>query len=459
MFITFEDFEKADIRLGKIIEVPTTSNYREGLSIFEYVINARGARKGLTDSALKTADAGYLTRRLVDVSHDMIIKEEDCGTEEGLLISKDDERSEKFLDRIKYRFALKKVIGKNKKTILKENQLITPELLKIIEENEIDRMVIRSSFYCQTKHGVCQRCYGADMSNNHLVEIGTPVGVIAAQSIGEPGTQLTMRVRHFGGIVIADVTQGLPRVEELFETRTPKVVSPICDIAGKVSIQEDTEKESYIVKVKSTDEKTAEEREFVIQTSRKLKVHDGQLIPSGKSLCEGYLDIKEILAVKGLREAQLYLLNEIQKVYESQGIMIHDKHFEVIIRKMSDKVIIEQEGDTSFIVGEVVSKHRFEEENRQVLSQGGSPATGRVSILGVTRSATHTDSWLSAASFQGTTNALMEASIKGQVDYLLGLKENVIIGRLIPVTEALLEKYYGADKDKEPVLNQEIAVS
>ena len=442
--------------LGKIIEVPTKSNYREGLSIFEYVINARGARKGLTDSALKTADAGYLTRRLVDVSHDMIIKEEDCGTQEGLLIAKEDDRSEKFFDRIKYRFALKKVIGKNKKTILKENELITPDLIKILQDNEIDRMVVRSSFYCQTKHGVCQRCYGADMSNNGLVEIGTPVGVIAAQSIGEPGTQLTMRVRHFGGIVIADVTQGLPRVEELFETRTPKVVSPICDIAGKVSIQEDTEKESYIVKIKSTDEKTAEEREFNIPTSRKLKVHDGQLIPSGKSLCEGYLDIKEILAVQGLREAQLYLLNEIQKVYESQGIMIHDKHFEVIIRKMSDKVIIEQEGDTSFIIGEVVSKHRFEEENRQVLSQGGTPATGRVSILGVTRSAMHTDSWLSAASFQGTTSALMDASIKGQIDYLLGLKENVIIGRLIPVTETLLTKYYGSEKDKEAIIEEQI---
>ncbi len=435
--------------LGKIIEVPTTSNYREGLSIFEYVINARGARKGLTDSALKTADAGYLTRRLVDVSHDMIIKELDCGADDGLLVDKTEDRGDKFLDRIKGRFVAKKVIDKNKKTILKQDELITGEALKAIEKQEIDKLVVRSPLFCATKHGVCQMCYGIDLSNNNLVEIGTPVGVVAAQSIGEPGTQLTMRVRHFGGIVIADVTQGLPRVEELFETRTPKIVSPICDISGKVSIQEDVEKESYVVKVKSATSENQEEREFNIPTTRKLKVKDGELIGAGKTLCEGYLDIKEILQVKGLREAQIYLLNEIQKVYESQGIIIHDKHFEVIIRKMSDKVIIEQEGDTSLIVGEIVSRYRFEEENKKVLSQGGRPAVGRVSILGVTRSAMYTDSWLSSASFQGTTSALMDASIKGQVDYLLGLKENVIIGRLIPVTEELLQKYYGEQIEKK----------
>lgn len=433
--------------LGKIIAVPTKSNYREGLSIFEYVINARGARKGLTDSALKTADAGYLTRRLVDVSHDMIVKEEDCGTVNGLLIEKEGERADKFIDRIKGRFIAQKSLEKHKKLSSIQDKSIGPDELKLILENEIDKMYVRSALYCETKYGVCQKCYGIDLSNDRLVDIGVPVGVMAAQSIGEPGTQLTMRVRHFGGIVIADVTQGLPRVEELFETRTPKIVSPICDIAGRVSIQEDTDRESYVVKVTSVGAKEQEEREFVIQTSRKLKVKDGELIGAGKTLCEGYLDIKEILAVKGLSDAQMYLLDEIQKVYESQGIIIHDKHFEVIIRKMSDKVIIEQEGDTSFIVGEVVSKFRFGEENKKVLAQGGRPAVGRVSILGVTRSAMHTDSWLSSASFQGTTTALMDASIKGQVDHLLGLKENVIIGRLIPVTKDLLHKYYGEDEE------------
>jgi len=437
--------------MGKIIEVPTKSNYREGFSIFEYVINTRGARKGLTDSALKTADAGYLTRRLVDVSHDMIIRDENCNTKDGLTITKQDERGEKFFDRIRGRF-LSKDVEKDKKVLIKANEMMTEENISLLKENEIDRVIVRSPLYCKTKYGVCQLCYGIDLSNNKLVDIGVPAGVVAAQSIGEPGTQLTMKVRHFGGIVIADVTQGLPRVEELFETRTPKVVSPISDIAGKVSVQEDTDRESYIIKVVSEDKENPEEREFIIPSNKKLKVSDGQLIGSGQSLSEGYLDIKDILAIRGLREAQIYLVNEIQRVYESQGIPIHDKHFEIIVRKMSDKVVIEQEGDTAFIVGEIVSTFRFEEENREVLAQGGRPAIGRVSILGVTRSAMYADSWLSAASFQGTTTALTSASIKGQVDRLLGLKENVIIGRLIPVTQQLLDKYYG---NKEVEIPQE----
>lgn len=431
--------------MGKIIEVPTKSNYREGLSIFEYVINTRGARKGLTDSALKTADAGYLTRRLVDVAHDMIIREEDCLTEEGLLIEKDGERSEKFYERIKGRFLAKNIFGKNKKILIKRNELIDDEKIELIKKNDINKVIVRSPLYCQTKYGICQKCYGTDLGTHQLVDIGTPVGVLAAQSIGEPGTQLTMRVRHFGGIVIADVTQGLPRVEELFEARTPKIVSPISDIAGRVSIQEDTQKQVYLIKIKPTKDEAKEEREFIIPTNRKLKVKNGQLISSGQPLCEGYLDVKEILAIKGLKEAQIYLLNEIQKVYESQDITIHDKHFEVIIRKMSDKLIIENEGDTEFISGEIVSKFRFEEENKRVLSQGGQPAIGRITILGITRAAGYSDSWLSSASFQGTTNALTEASIRGKVDYLYGLKENVIIGRLIPVTKELLEKYYPKD--------------
>jgi DNA-directed RNA polymerase subunit beta' len=438
--------------LGKIIEVPTRSNYREGLSIFEYVINARGARKGLIDSALKTADAGYLTRRLVDVAHDMIVREVDCETENGLTIRREDERGEKFIERITGRVVLKSVVDTKKKTIIKKGVVIGENEIKLIEANEIAKIVIRSPLYCETEYGVCQLCYGIDLSSKLLVEIGTPVGVVAAQSIGEPGTQLTMRVRHFGGIVIADVTQGLPRVEELFEIRTPKVFSPISDLAGKVSIQEDTEREVNVIKVYSGQE-NQEEREFIIPTNRKLKVKNGQLIPSGQSLCEGYLDIKDILSIKGLSDAQMYLLNEIQKVYESQGIAIQDKHFEVIVRKMSDKIIIENEGDTKFIVGEIVSTYRFQRENKKMLAQGGRPAVGRVSILGVTRAAMYSDSWLSSASFQGTTTVLTDASIKGQVDGLLGLKENVIIGRLIPVREDLLKLYYG-DGASQSVTNE-----
>ena len=430
--------------LGKIIEVPTKSNYREGLSIFEYVISARGARKGLTDSALKTADAGYLTRRLVDVAHDVIIKEEDCGTETGLVVSHDDERGKKFFERIKGRYLLEVLnSSKNKKAVLSKGMLLDEQNLQILKDEEITSLTIRSPFYCESQYGMCQMCYGVDLTTGKTVEVGVPVGVIAAQSIGEPGTQLTMRVRHFGGIVISDVTQGLPRVEELFEARTPKVVSPIAEVNGKVSVKEDTDREVYIVKVTSTDEDKVQEQEFMIPISQNLKVKDGDLVTRGAPLSEGYLDISDILSIKGLHSAQSYLLNEIQSVYESQGIMIHDKHFEVIIRKMGEKIIIEDEGDTSFIKDEVVSKIRFEEENKKILAQGGKPAVGKISILGITKAAIYTDSWLSAASFEQTTSVLSSAAIKGQVDYLLGLKENVIIGRLIPVTKDLIEQYYG----------------
>ena len=430
--------------MGKIIEVPTKSNYRQGLSIFEYVISARGARKGLTDSALKTADAGYLTRRLVDTSHDMIVREEDCQVKEGLTISTTMSRGEKFKERIKNRFILNDLVNEKGEVLIKANELITNETIELIEKNKIAKITVRSPLYCASPYGVCQKCYGTDLSTNKIVEIGVPVGVMAAQSIGEPGTQLTMRVRHFGGIVISDVTQGLPRVEELLETRTPKIVSPIAEIAGRATVIEDTEKEIFDITISAlSKDATVQEQKFTIPKSQKLKIKDGDLISVGTPLSEGYLDIDDILAIKGLRSAQIYLLDEIQDVYESQGIAIHDKHFEVIIRKMSDKVIIEDEGDTSLIKDEVVSKIRFTEENKKVLSKGERPATGKVSILGITRAAIHTDSWLSAASFEQTTTVLSSAAIKGQTDYLLGLKENVIIGRLIPVTSELISKYYG----------------
>ena len=429
--------------LGKIIEIPTKSNYREGLSIFEYVINARAARKGLTDSALKTADAGYLTRRLVDVSHDMIIRDEDCDTDEGLTIKVSGTRKDKFLERIKGRYLIKNIYDENKKIIMKKGELITEEGLLILIKAGVKKAIVRSPLLCKLKHGICQKCYGTDLSTNKSIEIGVPAGVIAAQSIGEPGTQLTMRVRHFGGIVISDVTQGLPRVEELFETRKPKIISPISEIDGKLSIQEDTEKEVYNITITSVNKKPVQKLEFLIPTSQKLKVKDGELIVSGTALSEGHLNVQDILSIKGLKDTQLYLLDEIQQVYESQGITIHDKHFEVIIRKMSDKVTIEDEGDTAFITKEIVSKTRFSEENKKALAKGGKPAVGKISILGITRSAIYTDSWLSSSSFEQTTNVLANAAIKGQVDYLLGLKENVIIGRRIPVTRELMDQYYG----------------
>jgi len=376
----------------------------------------------------------------------MIVREEDCLTDKGLKITTTDERGDKFKLRIKGRFLLEDAHDENKKVIMKAGTLLDEQMIDEMVEKGVKKVVVRSALHCHSKFGVCQKCYGIDLSVGRLVEIGVPVGVMAAQSIGEPGTQLTMRVRHFGGIVISDVTQGLPRVEELFETRTPKIVSPISDIDGKASVQEDSDKETYTIKIIPTDS-TQKEEEFIVPMSQNLKVKDGDLVTKGTQLSEGYLNIHDVLLVKGLKKAQLYLLNEVQKVYESQGIGIHDKHFEVIIRKMSDKVTIEDEGDTSFIKDEVVSRIRFEEENKKALAIGGKPASGKISILGITKAAIYTDSWLSAASFEQTTSVLSSAAIKNQTDNLLGLKENVIIGRLIPVTKELIDKYYNTFVD------------
>ena len=419
--------------LGKIVELPIKSNFREGLSIFEYVSSARGSRKGLTDSALKTANAGYLTRRLVDVSHEVIIRSQDCGTTEGItVLAEDPGRTASFADRVLGRFTAEKVVNKQtKKEILKANEEITEDKAKEIQDAGLTELVVRSAITCKLDYGVCAYCYGWDFSTKRKVEIGVPVGVVAAQSIGEPGTQLTMRVRHFGGVVMSDVTQGLPRVEELFEMRTPKNLSAISEISGKVNIQ--TGEDGYVVKVKSSRSKPAEELEYFVPLAATLNVKDQDEILAGTQLAEGYLDPKEVIKIKGLVDGQRYIITEAQKVYESQGIGINDKHFEVVLRKMSDKVIVETVGDTSFIPGDFVSKARFEEVNAEVLSQGGEPATARQTILGITKSSLFSDSWLSASSFQETTKVLTEAALEGAEDKLVGLKENVIIGRLIPV--------------------------
>ena len=418
--------------LGKIVELPVKSNFREGLSIFEYVASARGSRKGLTDSALKTANAGYLTRRLVDVSHDVIVMEEDCGTTDGTTVTTtDQDRTAPFEDRIMGRILAANALSKTRKIILKAGDELNEDTVKQLIDNEVTEVEIRSPLGCRLAYGICQNCYGWDFSTKSKVSPGVPVGVVAAQSIGEPGTQLTMRVRHFGGVVMSDVTQGLPRVEELFEMRTPKNLAPISGISGRVKLE--TTDEGYRVQVRNTHIKPVEIQEYFVPLAATLAVEDGQDIVAGTALAQGYLDPKEVLRVGGIIQAQRYLTTEVQKVYESQGIGINDKHFEVILRKMSDKIVVETVGDTSLIPGDFVTRARFEEINAEVLSEGGVPATGRQVILGITKAALFSDSWLSAASFQETTKVLTEAALEGREDKLIGLKENVIIGRLIPV--------------------------
>ena len=435
--------------LGKIVELPIKSNFREGLSIFEYVASARGSRKGLTDSALKTANAGYLTRRLVDVSHDVIIKEEDCQTKEGIVIVKGEEgRTSAFGDRLIGRHAAVKVVSKKtKKEIVKDGELITEEKAKTIVNEDVTEVTVRSPLTCTLEYGLCATCYGIDFSNKKKVETGVPVGVVAAQSIGEPGTQLTMRVRHFGGVVMSDVTQGLPRVEELFEMRTPKNMAPIAELSGKLKVE--TTDDGYLLTIKNSRVKPVEEKEYFIPASATLTVKDGDEISVGTQLAQGYLDPKEVIKIGSLRDAQRYVINEAQKVYESQGIAINDKHFEVILRKMSDKVIVETVGDTALVPGDYITKTRFEEINSEVLSQGGEPATARQAMLGITKSSLFSDSWLSAASFQETTKVLTEAALEGAEDKLVGLKENVIIGRLIPVEGKVTEEAEEVEKTEE----------
>ena len=418
--------------LGKIVELPIKSNFREGLSVFEYVTSSRGSRKGLTDTAIKTADAGYLTRRLVDVAHDVIVRLHNCGTKEGLTVIRG-QRVAPFATRIFGRIATKDVVSqKAGRVIVAKGEIITEGEASEIEKEGINEVSVRSPLLCSSRYGICQACYGWDLSNKKLVEIGTPVGVVAAQSIGEPGTQLTLKTKHSGGIVGLDVTQGLPRVEELFEARVPKVLSPLTEISGKAIISETDE--GWKVKIVDANTKPKEEREYLIPKTIKLAISDGDFVEAGSALAVGSLDIKEILSIRGLKEAQEYLVIEIQKVYESQGIPINDKHCEVIVRKMSDEVRMVTPGDTPFLPGDIIEKPIFEEENEKVLAAGGEPASAQQVILGITRRALYTESWLSAASFEQTTDVLTNSALSAKEDRLVGLKENVIIGRLIPVT-------------------------
>lgn len=418
--------------MGRIVDLPTKSNFREGLSVFEYVTTTRGSRKGLTDTALKTSDAGYLTRKLVDVSHEAIIREEDCGTKEGIEISKEGSRGKMFGARILGRILAESVVDpKTQKVIFKRGGEINESKVKELLESEVGSIVVRSPLTCKAQHGICIKCYGWNFAYRKLVTLGVPVGVLAAQSIGEPGTQLTLKTKHAAGIIGLDVTQGLPRVTELLEVRIPKTVSPLAEISGKAEVI--TEDNGYRIRI-TENKKGGDKREYLVSLTSTLKVSDGEEVLTGTQLSSGALDIRNILEVRGLKEAQSYLVNEVQAVYESQGIPINDRHFETVVRMMSESVRIKNPGSTSFLPGDLVNKQRLEKENALIKKNKGTPATAEQIILGITRAALYTESWLSAASFQETSNILADAAMNGKEDYLLGLKENVIIGRLIPVS-------------------------
>jgi len=412
--------------LGNIVEMPTKSNFREGLSIFEYVTSARGSRKGLTDSAIKTADAGYLTRRLCDVAHDVIIRMDNCNTTKGIVISRAT-RKDAFADRIIGRYMAEPIMS-GKKVLVEAGELVTPEMgAMVAEDKNIQTVTVRSPLACEAIKGLCATCYGWDFATRAKVSLGVPVGIVAAQSIGEPGTQLTMRVKHSGGIVGLDVTQGLPRVEELLEARTPKNPAVVADVSGKLNISEEDKYKVLTITVEGQDDVI-----YRVHPQTGLLVADGDLVHTGQQLTVGSVDVHNLLQLKGVLYAQQHTIEQVQQVYESQGIPINDKHFEVTIRKMSDKLMIESPGDTELMAGEIAERSKFVEMNDETIAAGGEPATAKVLFLGITRSSLFTSSWLSAASFQHTKNILTDAASAGDIDYLEGLKENVIIGRLIP---------------------------
>jgi DNA-directed RNA polymerase subunit beta' len=437
---------------GRIIDLPIKANFREGLTVLEYFISTHGARKGLADTALRTADSGYLTRRLVDVSHNVIVREIDCGTNEGITVKaiKDgSEVIESLKERIEGRCALENV--KHPETgevIVRANELITDEMADKIIKAGINEVKIRSVLTCRTRHGVCTKCYGKNLATGKPVNIGEAVGIIAAQSIGEPGTQLTMRTFHTGGVAGQDITQGLPRVEELFEARKPKGQAIISEVGGTVKILESKKKREVEI---TTD--TGETRVYQVPYGARLKVENGMVIEAGDELCEGSVNPHDILKIKGIRGVQMYLLQEVLRVYRLQGVDINDKHIEIIIRQMLCKVKVENPGDTDLLPGELIDVFEFEDLNEKAIQEGKKPAEARRVLLGITKASLATDSFLSAVSFQETTRVLTEAAIKGKVDPLLGLKENVIIGKLIPAGTGMSRyrnvKIYPADQQPQ----------
>ncbi|WP_078068978.1 DNA-directed RNA polymerase subunit beta' [Staphylococcus aureus] len=417
---------------GKIIELPITSSFREGLTVLEYFISTHGARKGLADTALKTADSGYLTRRLVDVAQDVIVREEDCGTDRGLLVSdikEGTEMIEPFIERIEGRYSKETIHHpETDEIIIRPDELITPEIAKKITDAGIEQMYIRSAFTCNARYGVCEKCYGKNLATGEKVEVGEAVGTIAAQSIGEPGTQLTMRTFHTGGVAGSDITQGLPRIQEIFEARNPKGQAVITEIEGVVEdIKLAKDRQQEIV-VKGANET----RSYLASGTSRIIVEIGQPVQRGEVLTEGSIEPKNYLSVAGLNATESYLLKEVQKVYRMQGVEIDDKHVEVMVRQMLRKVRIIEAGDTKLLPGSLVDIHNFTDANREAFKHRKRPATAKPVLLGITKASLETESFLSAASFQETTRVLTDAAIKGKRDDLLGLKENVIIGKLIP---------------------------
>ena len=427
---------------GRTIELPIKSNFREGLDVLEYFISAHGARKGLSDTALRTADSGYLTRRLVDVSQDLIIRDVDCcaGTGEipGMVITafkEGNEVIESLQERITGRYAAESVYDKDGNMLVKANHMITPKRAANIMENGVDadgnpitKLKIRTILTCRSHIGICAKCYGANMATGQAVQVGEAVGIIAAQSIGEPGTQLTMRTFHTGGVAGGDITQGLPRVEELFEARKPKGLAIITEFGGDVQVNDTKKKREVIV----TNKETGEAKAYLIPYGSRIKVLDGQTLEAGDELTEGSVNPHDILKIKGVRAVQDYMIREVQRVYRLQGVDINDKHIEVIVRQMLKKIRIEDGGDSEYLPGSLINVLDFEEANAQLEAQGLAPIQGTQVMLGITKASLATSSFLSAASFQETTKVLTEAAIKGKTDPLIGLKENVLIGKLIP---------------------------
>ena len=458
---------------GHTIELPIKSNFREGLEVLEYFMSAHGARKGMSDTALRTADSGYLTRRMVDVSQELIVRETDCCENRpeisgmyvrGFMDGK--EEIENLQERITGRFACETITNKDGEVLVKANHMITPRrAARIMSEGvsktggPIEEVKIRTILTCKCKVGVCAKCYGANMATGEAVQVGEAVGIIAAQSIGEPGTQLTMRTFHSGGVAGGDITQGLPRVEELFEARKPKGLAIITEIPG-VAVINDTKKKREII---VTNPENGDSKTYLIPYGSRIKIADGQVLEAGDELTEGSVNPHDILRIKGVRAVQDYMIREVQRVYRLQGVEISDKHIEVLVRQMLKKIRIEDNGDTEFLPGTLVDVLEFEEVNENLEKEGKKPAEGKQVMLGITKASLATDSFLSAASFQETTKVLTEAAIKGKVDHLVGLKENVIIGKLIPAGTGL-KRYRDIQLDtgmpeEAPTVDEETAES
>ncbi|HCO74469.1 MAG TPA: DNA-directed RNA polymerase subunit beta' [Clostridium sp.] len=440
---------------GKIIELPIRASFREGLEVLEYFISTHGARKGNADTALKTADSGYLTRRLVDVSQDVIVRQEDCGTKEGYEVSEIKEGNEviePLSERLSGRYSAQDIVHpETGEVLVKCDEYMNAAIAEKVEKAGVKKVKIRSVFTCNAKIGVCAKCYGMNMATAQKIDIGEAVGIIAAQSIGEPGTQLTMRTFHTGGVVGADITQGLPRVEELFEARKPKGLAIVSDCAGTVRMEETKKKRTVIVTSNSGEEFTYE-----IPFGSRIKVINGDIIDAGDEITEGSVNPHDIIRIKGVKGVKNYLLSEVQKVYRLQGVDINDKHLEVVIRQMTRKIKVEESGDTELLPGTMMDIFDFEEANEKALALGGKPAEGKIALLGITKAALATDSFLSAASFQETTRVLTDAAIKGKIDPLVGLKENVIIGKLIPAGTGM-NRYRGIEIcENQPVVEVEI---